>query len=263
MVLKIRMYNSSWKTRSKVCFCFVRLCVVLCCALCYVMFFSFLSCLPSGWTRTSRIAWLFGKNFFLAFSNIVGITAWEEKMEAEGERTLLNERCSQMFFQKKLYLMQWRFFKKASYGFQHRMHHHNFGRFWNVKIRTWRGNESIDSGASEGAILWQDCVVSRTLVELMPSDLWKLEPVKVIKANECLELSWITECLCHGLDVRAGMGEEKGNFWKGGMVFLWLISEKVLVEYETTRTWCAEIRKAMTKKKMEKIGEGGWSFLRH
>lgn len=146
-------------------------------------------------------------------------------------------------------------------GSNKEMYCHNFGRFWNVKIRTWRGNESIASGASEREILWQDCVVSRTVVELMPSGLWKVEPVKVIKANESSELSWITECLCHGLDVRVGRGEEKGNFWWGGMIFPCVTSEKVLVECETTRTWCAEIRKAVIKKQTKKIGEGGWSFL--
>lgn len=45
MVLKIRMYNSSWKTCSEFCFCFVLcyvLCyVVLCAVLCFFIYFAF------------------------------------------------------------------------------------------------------------------------------------------------------------------------------------------------------------------------------
>lgn len=176
---------------------FVLHCVVCCAMLCSVYVFSFLSCFPAGWTRTSRIAWHFSKNFFSAFPNFVGIIAWEEKVEVQGGRISLRDVFKYFWF--VLFLKEvlksedvWR---RHVTGSNEEMLCHSFGGLWSVKIRTW-GNESIASSASNRAIPWQGLCGSW---QLIPSGLWYKEPVKAIKANEVSVLSsWVsltrTEC---------------------------------------------------------------------
>lgn len=155
-------------------FCTV-LYVVPCCVLC--MFFSFLSCFPAGWTRTSRIAWHFSKNFFSAFPNFVGIIAWEEKVEVQGGRISLRDVFKYFWF--VLFLKEvlkskdvWR---RHVTGSNEEMLCHNFEGLWSVKIRTW-GNESIVSSASNRAIPWQDCVAPDSWFQVAfgTKSLWKL-----------------------------------------------------------------------------------------
>lgn len=67
MVLEIKMYNSSWKIHSEVCFCFV-LCYVLCYVVCCVMFSPFFHVSLQGEPGPPGLPGSLVRIYFLVFS---------------------------------------------------------------------------------------------------------------------------------------------------------------------------------------------------
>lgn len=192
IVLKIRMYSNSWKTCSGCCFDLALLCIVPCWVL--WMFFSFLLCFPAGWTRTSRVAWHFSKNFFFSFPKLCIIIAPEEKVDVQCGRISPRNVLKYFWF--------WVFFKGSFKKVK------TFGEgMWQVPRRrcsatilgdceVWRLVLEAMKALPQVHETEQDCdrtVWFLAVVELIPSGLWYTEPVKVTKANEISVLSrWVS-----------------------------------------------------------------------
>lgn len=143
----------------------VMLCIVLCCVLCCVTFFHFFCVSLQG---EPGLPGLPGTSVRILFSFLKHCRCYSMGRESGswGREDFTKWEMFLNYFFFKVKFKAVTIFKEVM-GSNQEMHCYNFGRFWTVKIRTWRGCESIALGASESAVLWQDCVVSRTVAALM------------------------------------------------------------------------------------------------